>query len=383
MTALFSRDLTPASAGPAPLDHSVPPLARERARASIPCWQGYASTPLIALPGLADRLGLGSIWTKYEAGRFGLGSFKALGGAFAVADALDGLSPEQIGQATVVTASDGNHGLSVAWGARRQGCRCKIYLHQHVSEDRAALIRAQGAEVVRIAGTYDDSTHQAREDARANGWVLLADTAIAPDDMAPGVVMAGYTVMIDEIVAELAESGIMPTHVLVQGGCGGLAAAAFGALFEAWGSAPRFVMVEPEKADCLYQSARAGHPVRIDGDLDTIMSGLSVGEVSLTAWQTIERIVGDFLIIPDGAAIAMMAALGKGDFGDAPLVAGDSGVAGLAGLAEAARDPAIRASLGLDERSVVLTIVTEGAVDVTGYRALTGLDVQQITGAGA
>lgn len=381
MAALFSREIgssLPKDDQNNAVDYAIPPALRTKASQTIPQWTGYRPTPLVSLPGLADHLHLGAVLTKYEADRFGLGSFKALGGAFAVANALEGLPADTIRETTVVTASDGNHGLSVAWGARRHGCRCKIYLHENVSADRAELVRQQGAEIVRVAGTYDDSTHQAREDAQANAWVLLSDTAIADGDEAPGVVMAGYTVMVDEILTDLATQGVRPSHVFVQGGCGGLAAAAFGVLYEHWGSEPRFVMVEPDKADCLLQSARAGRPVRIDGDLDTVMSGLSVGEVSLTAWETIVRTVGDFLSIPDSAAIDAMRAFGKGAFGDAPLLVGDAGVAGLAGLIEAARDPQIRNALGLDENSIVLTFVTEGAVDRSGYASLTGLDPRQV-----
>jgi len=381
MPSLFSRPLDQELnlADPsAPINLSIPPVQRAHARSDIPRWSGYAPTPLVSLKGLARSLGVGKVLAKNEAGRFGLGSFKALGGAFAVARATAGLAPDALASATFVTASDGNHGLSVAWGAKRLGCRCKIYLHENVAESRAGLIRAQGAEVVRVAGNYDDSTHRASADAAANGWLLMSDTAISETDEAPGVVMAGYTVMMDEIIAQLAAETMRPTHVFIQGGCGGLAAAAFGALFEAWGAVARFVMVEPDKADCLYQSARAGKPVRIQGDLDTVMGGLSVGEVSLTAWKTIERIVGDYLIIADEAAVRTMTDLGEGRLGDAPLAVGDAGAAGLAGFIEAATDGAIRDALGLDERSVVLTIITEGAVDEAGYRALTGLDPRRV-----
>lgn len=372
MPQLVTNDLSAPPLAIAPLDAAVPPAARALARAEIPTWAGYAPTPLLDLPGLAAGLGLGAVQTKYEAGRFGLGSFKALGGAFGVTALLADLDEAGRKAATVVTASDGNHGLSVAWGARRLGCQCKIYLHEGVAESRADLIRAQGSEVVRVVGNYDDSTHRAKADAAANGWYLVSDTAIGAEDVAPGLVMAGYTVMMDEIVAQVGAD--VPSHVFVQGGCGGLAAAVFGALYEAWGTRARFVMVEPDKADCLFQSARAGHPVRIEGDLDTVMGGLSVGEVSLTAWQTIRATTRDFMTIGDEAAIATMGALGRGQWGDAPLVVGDAGSAGLAGLIAAAQDDAIRAALGLDAASRVLTIVTEGAVDAPGYQALTGLD---------
>lgn len=376
MPQLLTTDLSSPLPGDAPLAACVPDGARRMARADIPRWAGYAPTPLLSLPGLAAALGLGSVATKYEAGRFDLGSFKALGGAFGVAALLADLSAQDRKAATVVTASDGNHGLSVAWGARRAGCACRIYLHENVAESRADLIRAQGAEVVRVAGNYDDSTHRAKSDALAHGWYLVSDTALSPDDLAPAYVMAGYTVMMDEIIAQTGDD--VPTHVFIQGGCGGLAAAAFGVLHEAWGQQARFVIVEPDKADCLFQSARAGHPVRIEGDLDTVMGGLSVGEVSLTAWETIRATTRDFLTIADDDAIATMARLGRGTWGDPPLVVGDAGGAGLAGLIAAARDTDIRAALGLYSGSRVLTIVTEGAVDAPGYQRLTGLDPAQV-----
>jgi diaminopropionate ammonia-lyase len=377
MPQLLTVDLSfPPPAG-SPLAACVHDGARQMAQGDIPRWTGYEPTPLLSLPSLAAALGLGSVATKYEAGRFGLGSFKALGGAFGVAALLADLSAQDRKAATVVTASDGNHGLSVAWGARRAGCACRIYLHENVAESRADLIRAQGAQIVRVAGNYDDSTHRAKSDALIHGWHLVSDTALSPDDLAPAYVMAGYTVMMDEIIAQTGKA--IPTHVFIQGGCGGLAAAAFGVLHEAWGQQARFVIVEPDKADCLFQSARAGNPVRIEGDLDTVMGGLSVGEVSLTAWETIRATTRDFLTIADDDAIITMAGLGRGIWGDPPLVVGDAGSAGLAGLIAAAQDPQIRAALGLYAGSRVLTIVTEGAVDAPGYQRLTGLDPAQVS----
>jgi len=377
MSKLFLK--TPVRNADRVLDGVIPVSLLEEARSAITQWVGYHATPLKSLPGLASELGLSAVYTKYEAPRFGLGSFKALGGAFAVDRALRGMSAEQRAATTVVTASDGNHGLSVAWGARRNACACRIYLHENVHEDRAQLIREQGAIVVRVPGNYDDSTHQAQADAMDHGWILVSDTAISPDDDAPQVVMAGYTVMVEEIIAQLDHP---PTHVVVQGGCGGLAAAVFGAAHDRWAINPMFVIVEPDKADCLYRSAVAGTPTRVHGDLDTIMGGLSVGEVSLSAWTVIERTCSAFMIIPDQLAIEVMRAFGVGAYGDAPLLIGDSGVAGLAGLIEAARDPQMRRQLGLGPDSRVLTIVTEGAVDRSTYQRLTRLDPAAVAAAG-
>jgi diaminopropionate ammonia-lyase len=354
-----------------PLDGVIDRGLVDEACAVIPRWPGYAPTPLDELAGLARHAGVASVTVKDEAGRFGLGSFKALGGAFAVWLALKGLSPAEVAETTAITASDGNHGLSVAWGARRFGCRCKIYLHENVSAARAGLIEAMGAEVVRVAGNYDDSTHQAMEDARVHGWTLVSDTALGEADQQPGQVMAGYGVMLHEIAAQAVQP---PTHVFIQGGCGGLAAAVFGLLQDAWVEPPRFIVVEPEKADCLFQSARAGGPVRIHGDLDTIMAGLSVGEPSATAWKTIWRTAFAYLTISDEAAIETMRILAEGRYGDPPRVVGDAGAAGLAGFLAVAADPQLRAALDLSATSRVLTILTEGAVDAEAYARFVGRD---------
>ncbi len=341
------------------------------ALARIRGWDGYGETPLLSLPGLARHLGLGRVDAKYESDRFGLGSFKSLGGAYAVERVVrdrgsaDGL--------TVATASDGNHGLSVAWGARRHGAQCRVYLHENVSEGRAALIAGMGATVIRVAGNYDDSTHRAEADCKANGWTLVADTALDPEDKAPSRVMAGYSVMAQEMVDRLAQA---PTHIFIQGGCGGLAAAMVRMLWNAWPTArPLFVLVEPDRADCLYRSAEAGRPVRIDGDLDTVMGGLSVGEVSLSAWHLLWPTVSGYLRIPDEAAVDAMRALAQGRHGDAPVIAGDAGAAGIAGIVAAATDPDIRQRLGLRPESRVLTIITEGAVDRAGWQDITGISL--------
>jgi diaminopropionate ammonia-lyase len=225
--------------------------------------------------------------------------------------------------------------------------------------------------VVRVAGNYDDSTRRAMQDARVHGWTLVSDTALSEADRQPGQVMAGYGVMLREIVAQAVRP---PTHVFVQGGCGGLAAAVFGLLQDAWVEPPRFIVVEPETADCLFQSARAGEPVRIHGALDTIMAGLSVGEPSATAWKTIWRTASAYLTISDEAAIEAMRILAEGRFGDPPRVAGDAGAAGLAGFLAVAADPQLRAKLDLSATSRVLTILTEGAVDAEAYARFVGRD---------
>ncbi|MBJ3778082.1 diaminopropionate ammonia-lyase [Acuticoccus mangrovi] len=336
----------------------------EEAFGEISAWRGYRPTPLIDLPKLAARCGVSDIRCKDEGDRFGIGSFKALGGAYAVARALriaaGGASPASI---TVATASDGNHGLSVAWGARRAGCRCVVFLHAGVSAGRQRLIEAEGATVVRVDGTYDMSTATAAATAERSGWLLVPDTAPQFDEI-PRDVMAGYGTMILELQDQYGPR-FDPTHVFLQGGCGGLAAAVCGLMREADNSAeaPTIVVVEPDKADCLYRSALAGTPVVADGALDTVMSGLSVGEVSALAWPVLAEGVDVFMTIPDEMAVWSMQAITAGAFGDPPIGIGDSGVAGLAGLIAACAHPAARETMRLGPDSRVLVIATEGVVD--------------------
>ncbi|MCC7273542.1 MAG: diaminopropionate ammonia-lyase [Alphaproteobacteria bacterium] len=363
------------------------------AKAEIASWPGYAPTPLVALPRLARALGVADIRYKDESGRFGLGSFKALGGAYAVfrllareigrrtgtrpdaRDLVAGAHRDVAAAITVTCATDGNHGRSVAWGARTFGCRCVIYIHETVSDARKQAIEAYGATVVRTPGNYDDSVRRAAEDAAREGWFVVSDTSYPGYLDVPRDVMQGYALMADEAMAQLPAEA-PPTHVFVQAGVGGLAAAVCAHFWERRGAArPRFVVVEPEKAACLFLSARAGRPAVAEGALDTIMAGLACGEVSLLAWQVLETGADAFMTIPDEAAVAAMRTLADGD---PPVVGGESGVAGLAGLMAVADDPAARRLLGLDAGARVLLFGSEGDTDAALYAELVGRPAAEV-----
>lgn len=360
------------------------------AEREIRAWPGYRPGELVALPGLARAAGLGAIWYKDESSRFGLGSFKALGGAYAVyrllADAVKtatgrepssqelmaGAHKDIVGKLTVSTATDGNHGRSVAWGARLFGCRAVIYIHATVSEGRRAAIARYGAEVRRVAGNYDDSVRQAASDAAANGWFVVSDTSYEGYMEVPKMVMEGYGVMASELLEQL-PAGQKPTHFFVQAGVGALPAAMVAALWQRLGhERPAAVVVEPDRADCLYQSAVAGRPAKASGDLDTLMAGLAAGEVSLLAWEVLSRGAEAFITIPDEAAVAAMKALAEGVGGDRPLVGGEAGVGGLAGALAAAADPDAAQKLGLGSQSRLLVIGSEGDTDPELYERLVG-----------
>lgn len=344
-------------------------LARaSEARATISEWSGYAPTPLRDLASLARETGVGSILYKDEGSRFGLGSFKALGGAYAVDRLVQARGSAQ--GLTVTCATDGNHGRAVAWGARRAGARAVIYVHEGVSEGRADAIRSYGAEVVREGENYDASIRASAEAAKREGWTIVSDTSWPGYDTIPRDVMQGYALLALEAEAQ----GAAPSHVFVQGGVGGVAAAVLSYYWETLGPRrPRFVVVEPDKADCLLLSARAGRPTTAPGDLDTVMAGLACGEPSLLAWTLLGPGADAFMSVTDDDAVAAMrrlAALG--------VVGGESGVAGLAGFLAASESEAWRNALALDATSRVLLIGTEGATDPALYAQLVGRSAQAV-----
>ena len=376
MSWILNSKTVSAGPFPAPMRAIIGRAAHRDARAEITSWPGYEPTPLRNQWRLADELGVGSVWVKDESGRFGLGSFKALGGAYGVREVMRGRAAGA-GALTVTCASDGNHGRAVAWGAMRFGCRAVIYLPSHVTEARASAIRSFGARVVRVDGEYDDAVARADHDAKENGWTVISDTSYPGYMEIPRVVMVGYTVMVDEVLGDVSPSQPthkvpFPTHVFIQGGVGGLAAAVIGHLWERLGEQrPVAVIVEPEQADGLLCSARAERPVACGGDLDTIMAGLSCREVSPLAWEVVGTGAHAFMTVPDGAIAPLMRRAARGEMGEA-FEGGESGVAGLLGLIEVARDEGRRREIGLDERSNVLVFNTEGATDPELYGRIVG-----------
>ncbi len=351
-------------------------------------WPGYAATPLHRLPGLAARLGVAALHYKDEGPRFGLKSFKALGGAYAVfrllkravearndAQAVDsrqlieGRWREISRTVTVTCATDGNHGRSVAWGAQLFGCRCVIYVHETVSEARCNAIRQYGAEVIRVPGNYDDSVRHAAIEARRNGWAVVSDTTYEGYRDIPVDVMHGYGVMAREIVRAMAEEP--PTHVVVQAGVGALAASVCAAFWLAWVERrPEVILVEPMGADCHFRSGVAGRPVTVTGDLDTVMAGLACGEVSPLAWEIVDAGASAYAVVDDRFALAAMRALATPMPGDPAIVAGETGAAGLALLLAAEGHDEIRSALDLDASSRVLLIGSESDTDPELYRSI-------------
>jgi diaminopropionate ammonia-lyase len=364
--------------------------------AEISSWPGYEPTPLVSLPALARSLGLGAIHYKDERGRFGLRSFKALGGAYAVAnvlrrkiadatgrtgirslDLLSGEFKDIVAGATVTCATDGNHGRSVAWGARLFGCRCVIFVHEHVSQGRRDAIAHYGAEVREVKGNYDDAVRHAAATAAANGWTVVSDTSYPGYRDIPLDVMHGYGVMAIEVAQQF--DGAPPTHVFAQAGVGALAAAICASFWLQWGEhRPFFVVVEPTRADCVYQSLEAGHPVVVGGSLETVMAGLACGEVSELAWEILHHGANAAVAVDDRYALQAMRTLAFPATGEPAIVAGETGGTGLAALLAARDHPEIRTTLQLDDRSRVLLLGSEGDTDARIYLEVVGRTAEEV-----
>jgi len=339
----------------------LPASGFRRAKAEITSWPDYAPTPLRDLPSVAADAGVAAVRLKDEAGRFGLGSFKPLGAAYAVAKLL---ASREGAPATIACATDGNHGRAVAWAARRFGAACVVLVHAGVSQARADAIAQFGAEVRRVPGTYDDAVREVARLAAEQGWIVVSDTSWPGYTAIPTDIMQGYRLMADEAADQW--DGPPPTHVFIQAGVGGVAAAVSVQMRARFTPHPRLVVVEPDRAACLLESLLAGHLATVEGSLDTIMAGLACGEPSLIAWQELERAATAFMAIPDAAApgaMRLLAGLG--------IECGESGVAGLAALLLAARDAAASHDLRLGPDSRVLLFGTEGATDPELYRRMT------------
>lgn len=365
-------------------------------------WSGLSRdpTPLWQLPDLAAKIGIAQLAIKDESKRASLGSFKALGAPIALArlilrqpaahgwhaaDLFAGRHAQALDRFTVVSATDGNHGRALAAAAQSIGCRCAIVIHRHVSEEREASIAAFGAQIVRIEGNYDASVEEAARLASANDWHVVSDTSWDSYEDIPRDVMQGYGTIAAEALeqADAQPDGTCPfTHVLLQGGVGGLAAGIVSYLTEVWGARrPTFIVVEPQQADCLLQSALAQRAAHATGSVDSVMAGLACGATSPLAWRFLESSVDAFMTVTDDEAVRAMRIVADGSARDVPIVGGESGVAGLAGLLALARDAASRERVALDAHSRVLLINTEGATAPLVYRELVGRSADDVLAA--
>jgi len=356
----------------------------------------YKTTRLVRLKNMAEKLKLGEVLVKDESLRFGLSAFKVLGGSFAIGKLISRKldvdfsrvdymylksenTRKKIGDITFTTASDGNHGCGVAWAATDLGYKAVVYLPEGTVSSRIDAIRHTGAEVIVTDCDYDKTVLIARDTAAKNGWELVQDTAFENYTEIPLLIMQGYLTMISEAIKQMRQLNIgKPTHVFLQAGVGSMAAAVLAYLVNVYGNKyPKTVIIEPHQAACFYHSVEIGdgdpHPA--DGNLNTMMAGLSCGVPSMVAWDIIKK-YGDVMIsCSDNLAAEGMKIFVRPYKDDSKIISGESGAIGIGLLSEIMKNKTyveLRRKLNLDKECIVLLFNTEGATDPENYRKIVG-----------
>ena len=343
----------------------------DKAFNSLSGWENYEPTPLLNLNKLSKDLGLKNIFYKDESKRFGLKSFKALGGAYAVAEVSAGRK-----DVVVATATAGNHGKSVAWGAKRLGIACKIFISEFVSETRADEMRKLGAVVTRVKGNYENSLDECIKQSKKNGWEIVQDVAWEDYQKVPKLTMAGYSVMIEEISKQ---TDHYITHIFLQAGVGGMASGVIAGVARYFKRIPKIIIVEPKNADCVLKSIDAGKLTRVEIEKESIMGGMSCGDVSLVPWQILKNSVNNCLSITDADIPLSVAMLAKGYFGDDNIVAGECSAPALISINVSCNNEQIKKDLELDMNSNVLLIGCEGDTDIKLYNELLSKGSEQLS----
>ena len=330
---------------------------------SISKWEGYAPTPLISLNKLSKELSLKNIFYKDEDKRFDLKSFKALGGAYAVEKVTKGNK-----DIVVATATAGNHGRSVSWGARRLGLKCKIFISDFVSDARGQAMADLGADVVKVKGNYEKSLIECIKQSTENNWQIVQDVAWKDYMLVPKYTMAGYSVMMKEIINQINNEKI--THIILQAGVGGMAGAMVAGIARYLDNVPTTIVVEPDSAACVLESIRTGKIEKIDIKRESLMGGMSCGEVSLVPWEILKHSVKHCISLPDDDIGKTMKLLGNSSFSDQQIIAGENSAPGVIGLIASCEDQNIKEKLKLDQNSNVLIIGCEGDTDKEMYQKL-------------
>ena len=333
------------------------------AYSSISSWKGYSPTPLIELNKLSTELNLNKIFYKDESKRFDLKSFKALGGAYAVEKVSKGKK-----NIIVATATAGNHGRSVAWGARRLGLKCKIFISEFVSDARGKAMADLGADVIKVKGNYEKSLIECIKQSTENNWQIVQDVAWKDYMIVPKYTMAGYTVMMKEIVDQIDQNKI--SHIILQAGVGGMAGAMIAGVARYLQNVPEIIVVEPDSAACVMESIKTGKIEKIDIKRESLMGGMSCGEVSLVPWEILKNSVKYCISLPDEDIANTMKLLGNASFSDEKIIAGENSAPGVISLIASCEDEKIKEKIKLDNNSNVLLIGCEGDTDKEMYQKL-------------
>jgi len=335
----------------------------DEAYLTISKWDSYNSTPLLQLNKLSKELNLNKIYYKDESKRFDLKSFKALGGAYAVEKITKGNK-----DITVSTATAGNHGRSVAWGAKRLGLKCKIFISEYVSDARGKAMQALGADVVKVKGNYENSLVECIKQSTENGWQIVQDVAWKNYMLVPTLTMAGYSVMMKEIVDQINNDEI--THIFLQAGVGGMAGAMVAGAARYLKNIPKMIVVEPDSAACVMKSIKTGKIEKVNITRESLMGGMSCGEPSLVPWRILKKSINNCISLPDDDIGKAMKLFANASFGADKIIAGENSAPGVISLIASCNDENIKSNLSLNSNSNVLLIGCEGDTDQEMYQQL-------------
>ena len=335
----------------------------DEAYSSISNWDNYEPTPLLFLSKLSKELGLNKIYYKDESKRFDLKSFKALGGAYAVEKVTKGNK-----DITVSTATAGNHGRSVAWGAKRLGLKCKIFISEFVSEARGKAMESLGADVVKVKGNYENSLIECIKQSTENNWQIVQDVAWKDYLLVPTLTMAGYSVMMKEIVDQIKNDKI--THIFLQAGVGGMAGAMVAGVARYLKNIPKIIVVEPDSAACVMKSIESGKIEKVKIIRESLMGGMSCGEPSLVPWEILKNSVNNCISLPDDDIGKAMKLFANASFGNDKIVAGENSAPGVISLIASCNHEKVKNKINLDSNSNVLLVGCEGDTDQEMYQKL-------------
>ena len=329
-------------------------------------WENYVPTPLLLLDKLSTELKLKRIFYKDESKRFHLKSFKALGGSYAVEKITKGNK-----EIVISTATAGNHGRSVAWGSKKLGLKCKIFISEYVSEARAEAMRDFGADVIRVKGNYEDSLNECIKQSNQNNWQIVQDVAWKNYMLVPKLTMAGYSVMMKEISEQINNQKI--SHIILQAGVGGMAAAMVAGLARYLNHVPQIIIVEPDSAACVLASINTGKVEKISIEKESIMGGMSCGEVSLVPWQILKKSVNYCVTVSDDYISKTIKYLANCELSYEKIIGGECSTPGIISLIGLCNDAKIRKKINLNEDSNVLLFGCEGDTDEELYQKLLNL----------
>ncbi len=329
---------------------------------TISNWKNYKKTPLLKLEKLNRNLKLNNIFYKDESKRFHLKSFKALGGAYAVEKISKGKK-----NIIVSSATAGNHGRSVAWGAQRLGLQCKIFVSQYVSEARVKEIEKFGADVIRVKGNYENSLNECKKLSKKNNWNIVQDVSTKNYSYIPLLTMAGYSIMIKEISKQTTH---YITHIFLQAGVGGMAAGVVAGVAKYFKRIPKIIIVEPDGADCVLQSIKSKSLKKIKIKKESIMGGMSCNEMSLIPWHVLKKASDCCVTVNDSKVPKTVALLKDKKLSKISIIGGECATPGIISLISLCNNPKIKKLINLNEKSNVLVIGCEGNADVKLYKQL-------------